>query len=87
VLPVDCPLVTPELVRALGAAVAVPAPDRPLPGAYARDVLPLLEERVARGELSLRGVNKTVVTVDDALLADVDTVPDLEVIASIITKS
>jgi molybdenum cofactor guanylyltransferase len=76
VLPADCPLVTPEVVRALGDAVAVPQTG-PLPGAYSRSLLPVLEERMARGELSLRGVNATTVEVDDALLADVDTPAEL----------
>ena len=76
VLPVDCPLVTVELLRALGEAVAVPQTG-PLPGAYSKAMLPELEARVARGELSLRGVNPTVLAVDEALLADVDTPGDL----------
>ena len=50
----------------------------PLPGAYARSLLPVLEERIARGELSLRGVNPVVRQVDAALVADVDTPGDLE---------
>jgi molybdopterin-guanine dinucleotide biosynthesis protein A len=75
-LPVDCPLVTVEVVRALGEAVGVPS-SGPLPGAYDVSLLPLLEARVARGELSLRGVNTTVVAVDESLLADVDTPADL----------
>lgn len=87
VLPVDCPLVTAALLRSLGKALAVPARDRPLPGAYAKHMLPLLEDRVARGELSLRGVNETVAAVDETLLADVDTPADLERIESIVTKS
>mgnify|MGYP000144328713 CR=1 FL=1 len=76
VLPVDCPLVTPALLRALGEAVAVPA-SGPLPGAYERGLAAVLEERVARGELSLRGVNPTAIAVDPVLLADVDTPADL----------
>lgn len=76
VLPVDCPRATPELVRALGRATAVPQTG-PLPGAYTRSMLPLLEERVARGELSLRDVNPTVIHVDERLLADVDTPEEL----------
>lgn len=83
VLPVDCPLVTPGLVRALGAAVAVPRTG-PLPGAYARSTaLPELEARVARGELSLRGVNPTVLDVDERLLADVDTPAELARLAAV----
>ncbi len=77
VLPVDCPLVTPAVLRALGEAAAVPAPDRPLPGAYCRSLLGALEARLARGELSLRGINPSVLAVDPALLADVDTPDDL----------
>jgi molybdenum cofactor guanylyltransferase len=76
VLPVDCPLVTAEMLRALGAAVAVPQTG-PLPGAYERAVLPALEARIARGELSLRGVNQRVLDVDERLLADVDEPSDL----------
>ncbi len=64
VLPVDCPLVTPEALRALADAVAVPQTG-PLPGVYSKAMLPELEARVARGELSLRGVNPTVLEVDE----------------------
>ena len=75
-LPVDCPLVTPTLLRELGEAVAVPQTG-PLPGAYAKSMLGDLEARAARGELSLRGVNPTVLDVDEALLVDVDVPLDL----------
>ena len=75
-LPVDCPRVTPALLRELGKAVAVPQTG-PLPGAYARALLPELEARAARGALSLRGVNATVLEVDESLLADVDVPADL----------
>jgi molybdopterin-guanine dinucleotide biosynthesis protein A len=77
VLPVDCPLVTPDLLAGLGAAGAVPQTG-PLPGAYHRSLLPVLEARVDRRELSLRGVNPAVLEVDAALLADIDTPEDLE---------
>jgi molybdopterin-guanine dinucleotide biosynthesis protein A len=87
VLPVDCPLVTGEVIRDLGTCVAVPAHDRPLPGAYHRSSLSMIEERLARGELSLRGVNHIVRAVDDGLLIDVDTRADLDLLASIVTKS
>ena len=76
VLPVDCPLVTPELLRELLARAAVPRTG-PLPGAYAKKMLPRLEERIADGELSLRGVNTTVVGVEERLLANVNTRMDL----------
>ena len=65
VLPVDCPLVTPELLRELVGASAVPQTG-PLPGVYTKALLPELEARVARGELSLRGVNPTTLEVDES---------------------
>jgi molybdopterin-guanine dinucleotide biosynthesis protein A len=51
VLPVDCPLVTPALLQRLAALcedAAVPQTG-PLPGAYRRCCLPLLERRLAAG--------------------------------------
>jgi aminoglycoside 6-adenylyltransferase len=75
-LPVDCPLVTPELLRALIEARAVPQTG-PLPGVYERAVRPELERRVAAGELSLRGVNPNVLDVDEKLLLNVNTRVDL----------
>ena len=76
VLPVDCPLMSVAAIRALGEAVAVPQTG-PLPGAYSKSMLPELEARVARGALSLRGVNPVVLEIDEALLADVDAPDDL----------
>ena len=72
VLPVDCPLVTAELLTTLANGIAVPQTG-PLPGAYSKQVLTELEARVARGELSLRGVNETVLEVDADLLLNVNT--------------
>ena len=76
VLPVDCPLVTTELLRRLGNALAV-TQTGPLPGAYAKDDLPLLEGRLAAGELTLRGVNPRVLEVDERLLANANTPAEL----------
>ncbi len=76
VLPVDCPLVTPEALESLAKAVAVPQTG-PLPGAYSKAMLPELESRVARGELSLRGVNTMIQEVDERLLLNVNTRTDL----------
>ncbi len=76
VLPVDCPLVTPALLRALAEAVAVPQTG-PLPGAYTRAMLPELETRAELGELSLRGVNQNVLEADESLLLNVNTPNDL----------
>jgi molybdopterin-guanine dinucleotide biosynthesis protein A len=75
-LPVDCPLVTAGLLRALGDAGAVPQTG-PLPGAYSRSHLPEFERRLVAGELSLRGVNRTVLEVDERLLANVNTPAEL----------
>ncbi len=75
-LPVDCPRMTPQAIRALGEAVAVPQTG-PLPGAYAKTMLPEFETRAARGQLSLRGVNPTVIQVDESLLRDIDTLVEL----------
>ena len=82
VLPVDCPLVTPALLGELLDAAAVPQTG-PLPGVYTTAMLPQLEERVAHGELSLRGVNETVLAVDELRVLDVDTPTDLVVATSI----
>jgi molybdopterin-guanine dinucleotide biosynthesis protein A len=82
-LPVDCPRVTPELVRALGAAchdAAVPQTG-PLPGAWAKSALPLLEQRLSEGPLALYraygDLDVVELEVDPALVADVDTPGDL----------
>ena len=81
ILPVDCPLVTPELLRELLAAEAVPQTG-PLPGVYSKALLPELEARVSRGELSLRGVNPTAIDVDETLVLNVNTPTDLVVATS-----
>ena len=56
VVPVDCPALTADALRALAAVcrdAAVPQTG-PLPGAYRRRSLPVLERRLADGELRLR---------------------------------
>jgi molybdopterin-guanine dinucleotide biosynthesis protein A len=76
-LPVDCPLVSPASLRALAkAAPAVPSTG-PLPGAYDRSLLPLLERKLALGDYTLRGVTSTVVELDERELANVNTAADL----------
>lgn len=75
-LPVDCPLVTPDLLRELGEQRAVPQTG-PLPGAYSKDDVPELERRLAAGDYSLRGVNQRVVELDARLLADANTPEEL----------
>ncbi len=76
VLPVDCPLVTPELLVDILEAHAVPQTG-PLPGAYARRLVGELESRIAAGELSLRGINPNVLEVDERLLLNVNTPTEL----------
>ena len=82
-VPVDCPWMTPEAVRVLGDAcrdAAVP-PSGPLPGAWARSALPLLEQRLATGPLALYRtydeLDVVTVELDPAVVADVDTPGDL----------
>jgi molybdopterin-guanine dinucleotide biosynthesis protein A len=86
VLPTDMPWMTPEALRALAAAaaeidVAVPQTG-PLPGAYRHSALPVLDDRIARGELALRDaladLETRVVELDESLLANVNTRADLE---------
>jgi molybdopterin-guanine dinucleotide biosynthesis protein A len=76
-LPVDCPWVTPDVVRELGAAcrdAAVPQTG-PLPGAWAKSALPVLERRLSEGPLALYRAYEELEVVelrfDPALLADV----------------
>jgi molybdenum cofactor guanylyltransferase len=83
-LPVDCPRVTVDVIRALGDAcrdAAVPQTG-PLPGAWAKSALPLLERRLAEGPLALHraydSLDVVELRLDPALLADVDTPADLE---------
>jgi len=75
-LPVDCPLVTPALLRELGEARAV-TQTGPLPGAYAKADLAELERRLAAGDYSLRGLNPRAVEADPRLLANANTPAEL----------
>jgi len=89
VLPVDCPLVTPALLRRLvdacaGADASVPRTG-PLPGAYRKSALPALQRRLAAERLSLRDalaeLDTRTVELDEALLANVNTPDDLRRLA------
>lgn len=84
-LPTDMPCVTASFLRDLADAsaaadVAVPQTG-PLPGAYRRSVLPVLEERIARGDLALHRalaeLDTKVVRADPELLRNVNTLDDL----------
>jgi molybdopterin-guanine dinucleotide biosynthesis protein A len=83
VLPVDCPLVTADALRALAEARAVPQTG-PLPGAYERAHIPELERRIAEAELTLRGVNQNVLELDEKLLVNVNTEDDLLRISEVV---
>lgn len=66
VIPTDMPFLTPAFLRRLadaadGVDAAVPQTG-PLPGAYRRSLLPLLERRIEAGRLSLRGSLEEVET-------------------------
>ena len=85
VLPTDTPLVTAELLRALAGAVeghdaAVPQTG-PLPGAYRRTVLPVLERRIASGDFALHRalseLRTRVLQLDEAALRNVNEPGDL----------
>jgi len=77
-LPVDVPLMTPDVIRRLGEAcreAAVPTTG-PLPGAYAKSALPVLERRLDAGQLALREalgeLYTAVVRLDPTVLVDVN---------------
>jgi molybdopterin-guanine dinucleotide biosynthesis protein A len=84
-LPVDCPLVTPALLRRLadacaGMDAAVPQTG-PLPGAYRKSALPALQRRLAAERLSLRDalpeLDARTVELDERLLVNVNSPDDL----------
>ena len=82
-VPVDCPLLTPDALTALADAcgdAAVP-PTGPLPGAYRKTALPVLERRLVGGDLSLRGALRELVTstveLDARVLANANTRAEL----------
>jgi molybdopterin-guanine dinucleotide biosynthesis protein A len=82
-LPVDCPRVTAAVLRGLGEAcrdAAVPHTG-PLPGAWSKRALPVLERRLAQGPLALyrayEELDVVEVELDPRLLVDVDTPLDL----------
>ena len=82
-VPVDCPWMTPAAVRALGDACQDASVPRsgPLPGAWAKSALPLLEQRLASGPLALYRtydeLDVVTVALDAGVVADVDTPGDL----------
>ena len=84
-LPTDMPWVTPALLSSLAKAAegldaAVPQTG-PLPGAYRRSALPVLERRIETGDLALVAalaeLRTRVVELDERLLGNVNTPADL----------
>ena len=90
-LPVDCPLVTPEALRALAEACADAAVPQsgPLPGAYSKTALPVLEARLDAGELSLREalteLDTSTIELDSVLLTNVNTERELDRLRAVAT--
>jgi molybdopterin-guanine dinucleotide biosynthesis protein A len=87
VLPVDCPRLDAASLRALADAcrdAAVP-PSGPLPGAYRRSALPLLERQLAAGELRLRDavvqLDAAIVPLEAGVLENVNEPADLQRLA------
>ena len=84
VLPVDVPLLSAASVEALAEACADAAVSQtgPLPGAYRKRALPILERRLAAGRLKLREavaeLDTRLVRLDTAELANVNAKEDLE---------
>ena len=87
-LPVDCPCVSTHTLLRLADAAADAAVSQtgPLPGAYRRRVLPPLEQRVERGEYSLRdalaALDVTIVELDPGELVNVNTQAELDAVAA-----
>jgi molybdopterin-guanine dinucleotide biosynthesis protein A len=83
VVPVDMPLLTPELLLELADACADAAVPQtgPLPGAYRKTALPILERRLAEGRFALRGALDELDTrrleLDESLLVNVNTADEL----------
>ena len=85
-LPVDVPLISVAALTKLANACAQAAVPQsgPLPGAYARDALPVFESRLEQGELALTEalgeLQTRVVQINPALLVNVNTPNDLEAV-------
>jgi len=83
-LPVDCPLVSAESLRLLAEScveAAVPA-KAALPAAYAKTALPVLDRRLAAGDLDLAGalneLEARIVNIPPDELVSVNTERELE---------
>jgi molybdopterin-guanine dinucleotide biosynthesis protein A len=85
-LPVDVPFASAQLLRSLGDSCreAAVTETGPLPAAFAREALPMLERRLAFNELRLGDVfaelDTALVDADPALLVNVNRPADLAAI-------
>lgn len=86
-LPVDCPLISPAALRELAEAAPAHPPTGPLPGAYRRAALPLLERKLARGDYSLRDLDATIVELDPRELANVNTPGDIRSLSGALKRT
>jgi molybdenum cofactor guanylyltransferase len=83
VVPVDTPLLTPQVLLELADACADAAvPETgPLPGAYRKSALPVLQRRLLEGRLALRealtDLDVRTLQIEDSLLANVNTPDEL----------
>jgi molybdenum cofactor guanylyltransferase len=83
-VPVDVPFLSPRSIEALAAACADAAVPQtgPLPGAYRKCSLRVLERRLAAGDLALRAaldeLEAPIVELDPAELENVNTTADLD---------
>jgi molybdenum cofactor guanylyltransferase len=79
VLPVDCPLVTRELLLELADACRdVARPRRgPLPGAYRRTALPALKDGGLAIHRAIAGLDVAVIDIDPHLIVNVNTPDEL----------
>jgi len=79
-LPVDCPRISAASLQRLVAAAPAVSPTGPLPGAFTRSLLPLLERKLATADYALRDVDATVIELDPNELANVNTPADLRAV-------
>jgi molybdopterin-guanine dinucleotide biosynthesis protein A len=92
-LPVDCVLVPPSLLVELGTACRDAAVTQvgPLPGAWSKSALPVLERCLAGNDLSLKGtysdLEVTELHVPEALVADADTPEELARLVAALSSS
>jgi molybdenum cofactor guanylyltransferase len=83
VVPVDTPLLTPQVLLELadGCADAAVPETGPLPGAYRKSALPVLQRRLLEGRLALRealtDLDVRTLQIEDSLLANVNTPDEL----------